>query len=193
MEAIVLAKTATTEFESNRDALQMTRDLPITCDLDQEFAAEGLRWVKEQLNTIEAKRTAITKPLNAALKQVNDMFRPMKTALEDAEKTLKRRIAGYLEQKQLDNDRAIATAAAAATPVEASTALAAVSHVEAPRGVSIRYMWVATVTDASLIPRQFLMPDMAKIVDAVRNSDGKIQIPGISVHQEPIVSSRRVG
>jgi hypothetical protein len=53
-------------------------------------------------------------------------------------------------------------------------------------------MWVATVKDASLIPRQYLMPDMPRILDAVRASDGRVEIPGISVHQEPVVSSRRV-
>jgi hypothetical protein len=192
VEAIVQAQTAATDFESNRDALTMTRNLPITNDEEKEFAAEGLRWVKAQHAELEEQRTAITKPLNVALREINNLFRPMKSALEDAERVLKTKIAHYLEKKQLDNERAIEAAASAATPAQAQTALATVSQVEAPRGVSVRYMWVATVKDASLIPREYLMPDMPRILDAVRASDGKVEIPGISIHQEPVVSSRKI-
>jgi hypothetical protein len=192
MEAIVQAKTASTEFDANRDALDLTRDLPVTSDEEKEFAAEGLRWVKEQHAELEERRTAITKPLNAALREINNLFRPMKTALEDAERVLKKRIAGYLEQKQIDNVRAIEAAASAATAAQAETALARVESVEAPQGVSIRYRWVFTIDDADLIPREYLEPSMVKIGRAVQESDGKVQIPGISVRQEPIVTSRRV-
>lgn len=190
MDAIVQARAAVSDVDG--DAITMIRDLPVTTDEEQEFAAEGLRIVKQWHAELEEKRTAITKPMNQALRGVNDLFRPMKTALEEAEQVVKRRIAGYLEQKRADNDRAVAEAAAAATSVQAEQALAAVQVAEPPRGVSIRYQWVAVVEDASLIPREYLTPNMARIVDAVRASDGAIQIPGVSVRQEPIVSSRRV-
>jgi hypothetical protein len=193
MEAIVLAKTAANNFAETRDYLTEVRDLPVTTDDEQEFAAEGLRWVKEQHAAVEAKRTSITKPLNAALKEVNDLFRPMKTAFEEVERILKKRIAGYLEKKEADNVRAIEAAAVATTSAEATMALSTVRAVEAPTGVSMRYRWVFEVTDASLVPREFLEPAMWKIGRAVQDSDGQRQIPGVRAYKEPIVTSRKLG
>jgi hypothetical protein len=189
MDAIVQARAAVSDVDG--DAITLIRDLPVTTDEEQEFAAKGLRIVKEWHAELEEKRTAITKPMNQALRGVNDLFRPMKTALEEAERVVKRKIAGYLEQKRADNDRAVTEAAAAATAEQAEYALSLVKIVEMPSGTSIRYQWVAVIEDESLLPREYLTPSMAKIVDAVRASDGAIKIPGVSVHQEPIVSSRR--
>jgi len=191
MEAITLAKSASTEFDANRDALEMTRDLPVTNDEEKEFAAEGLRWVKEQHAAVEEKRTAITGPLNKALREVNALFRPMKTSLEEAERELKKKIAGYLAEREAQNLRAIQAAANAETAEQASEALATVAPAELPRGVSQRFMWVFEITDASLVPREYLMLDEVKIGCAVRDSDGAVEIPGIVVRKEAILSSRR--
>jgi cell division septation protein DedD len=192
VEAIVQAKNAVSGFGEMVEYIREIRDLPITNDEEKEFAAEGLRLVKEEYRMVEAQRKKLTEPLNGVVKEINDMLRPDREACLEAERAVKQKIAGYLEQKQLDNERALQAAASAATPAQAQTALATVSQVEAPRGVSVRYMWVATVTDASLIPREYLMPDMPRILDAVRASDGKVEIPGINIHQEPSVSSRRL-
>jgi hypothetical protein len=192
MDAIVQAQTASTEFDANRDALDLTRDLPVTCDEEKEFAAEGLRWVKEQHASLEERRTAITKPLNAALREINNLFRPMKTALEDAERVLKKRIAGYLAEREAQNLRAIQAAAAAETSVQAELALATVARAELPRGISQRFVWVFEIADAAMVPREYLTPDMVKIGVAVRDSDGKAEIPGVVVRRETILASRRI-
>lgn len=189
MEAIVQARTAVSDVD--QDAITLIRDLPITTDDEQEFAARGLRLVKEWHAELEDKRTAITKPMNQALREVNDLFRPMQTALKETERIVKARIADYFENKRRANDEAVRAAAQAATPKQAEYALSLVKTVEMPSGTSMRYMWVATITDASLLPREYLMPNMDKILQAVRASDGRAEIPGVAVSQEPVVSSRR--
>lgn len=189
MEAIVLAKAATEKFAENNDAITMIRDLPVTNDAEASFASEGVQQLKEWYAELEKERTSITKPINEGLRRLNDHFRPMKTALEEAERAVKARIAGYLADKQRRNTAAIEAAAAAATAEQAERALATVSPVEAPRGTSVRYQWVAEIVDASLLPREYMTPDMYKIVDAVRASDGQVHIPGVVVRKEQVIAS----
>jgi hypothetical protein len=190
MDAIVQARTAVSAVD--QDAITLIRDLPVRNAEEKEFAAEGLRLVKAWHAALEEQRTAITGPMNQSLRGVNDLFRPMKTALEEAERTVKRRIAGYLEQCERDNLAAIQAAAVAPSAEQAEDALALVEAAAPPAGVSIRYQWVFEVVDANLLPREYLEPAMWKIGRAVRDSDGTIEIPGITVRQEPIVTSRKI-
>lgn len=67
-----------------------------------EIAGEDLRRVKALQKQVEEKRTAITGPLNAATKAVNDLFRSPKEYLDQAEAVLKRAITGWtVKQEQL--------------------------------------------------------------------------------------------
>lgn len=57
-----------------------------------ELAGEDLRSVKALQKEVEEKRTAITGPLNQAVKAVNDLFRAPKEYLDNAETALKKGI-----------------------------------------------------------------------------------------------------
>lgn len=191
MDAIVKAQTAANGFGEKMADILATRDLPVTTDEEKEFAAMGVRFVKDEYEQADGLRRVLVDPLNKHVRDVNDMFRPYREACLEAERVLKNRIAGYVEQKRLENDRAVEKAAAAATAEQAESALSLVRTVEMPSGTSMSYRWVATITDEALLPREYLTPSMDKILRAVRDSDGAVQIPGVSVHQEPVVSSRR--
>jgi hypothetical protein len=51
-------------------------------------------------------------------------------------------------------------------------------------GLSLRREWKFVVTDASLLPAEYLMPDEKKIGRIVRASEGKLAIPGVKVWSE---------
>ena len=189
MDAIVQIRATIAKFAEYGDAITMIRDLPVTNDAEAAFASEGVQQLKEWHAELEAKRTSITKPINEGLRRLNEEFRPAKRDLEEAERIVKARIAGYLADKQRRNAAAIEAAASAATAEQAEQALATVSPVEAPKGTSVRYQWVAEVVDESVLPREYLTPNMAKIVDAVRASDGQVQIPGVAVRKEQVIAS----
>ena len=80
-EAVTLAERARTALEE--------ADLVVDSDSMLAIAAEDLKAVKSLQQLVEDRRTAITKPLNHALKQVNDLFRAPKEYLVQAEKRLK--------------------------------------------------------------------------------------------------------
>ncbi len=161
---------------------------------DNDFAASMLRDVKARHTPLETKRKAITVPLNSALREVNALFRPPRERLEDAEKILKNKIAGYLEGVEAKNAAALEVAAAAETLDEASTAIASVVSTEAPKGVSVRYVYRAIVVDEDALDRRFLSPDPAKIKAWAKehaDADGKPRaIDGVTFEREAVVASR---
>lgn len=65
-----------------------------------EMAGEDLRQIKALAKEVEEKRTAITGPLNKAVKAVNDLFRAPTEYLEAAEKSLKAAILTYTTEQE---------------------------------------------------------------------------------------------
>lgn len=71
-----------------------------------ELAAGDLQKVKSLAKDVEEKRTAITVPLNQALKAVNDLFRAPKEFLATAETALKNAMIAYDREQQRKADEA---------------------------------------------------------------------------------------
>lgn len=80
--AIVLGQQA-------RRMLAMSSDYIIDSDSLMTAAGDDLRNIKTLQKQVEEQRTAITGPLNTAVKAVNDLFRPAKEWLEKAESQIK--------------------------------------------------------------------------------------------------------
>lgn len=57
-------------------------------------------------------------------------------------------------------------------------------------GVAMRSIWKFRITDASKLPREYLMPDETKIGGVVRALKGDCQIEGIEAYEEKVVSGR---
>jgi DNA polymerase III gamma/tau subunit len=71
-----------------------------------ELAAGDLQKVKALAKDVEEKRTAITGPLNQAVKAVNDLFRSPKDFLATAETALKSAMITYDREQQRKADEA---------------------------------------------------------------------------------------
>jgi colicin import membrane protein len=113
--------------------LRMVASFTITSDDDYQLAGEELGTIKGRWNAMEAARTAITGPMNKALKAVNDLFRAPMATLVQAEGEIKARMLTYSTEQELiaeakrKADQAIADAeqarlAAAARAVEQAAA-----------------------------------------------------------------------
>lgn len=110
-------KKAALMFKARSEAYEITDDLSF------DAANEDLKAIKAKYKEIEAKRVAITKPQNDAIKQVNALFKPPLQYLKDAEELLKSRILVYQTKKK--RERAIAQAEAAKKVKEEKARLAA--------------------------------------------------------------------
>lgn len=191
---VVLAKREIDQGRSDiQEGLALIEGFNIENDSDQRFAAEILRDVKAKHKALETKRTSITKPMNTALKEVNNLFRPMKEALDKGEQLLKRKIADYQRLQAEKNEQALLEASQAETAEEAEEALAKTEVTASPQGINVRYVWKATVVDETKLPREYLCPDFAQIDRHAREAgDGEPPkpIPGVQFERAPIVSSR---
>lgn len=80
----------------------------ITDDSEQKAAAEFLSSVKANAKDLKKKKEAITKPLNASLKEVRELFKPAETQIEDIEQAIKKAMLEYhdkmaaIAQQQID-------------------------------------------------------------------------------------------
>jgi membrane protein involved in colicin uptake len=94
------ASTAVILAGQAQAALTSATDLVIDSPTMYELASEELRNIKTLQKTVEEKRTAITGPLNQALKAVNDLFRAPKEYLEQAESACKRSMITYTTEQE---------------------------------------------------------------------------------------------
>lgn len=182
-----------------------------------ESAAEMLKDVKGRRKSLDELRRTMTRPLDEAKSAIMDLFRSPAERLEQAEAALKRALIVYsdaqekarrAEQARLEEAarkereklqrQADAAAAkgreerAAVLEAAAVAVVAPVSQAAAPKvaGVSFRSIWRAEVVDASLVPREYLMVDQAKIDKVAAALKGDTVIAGVKVREDRVASSR---
>ncbi|MEX3859676.1 hypothetical protein AB3X94_37435 [Paraburkholderia sp. BR10923] len=139
-----------------------------------EYAAHQLTVYKQQAEALEARRTAITGPMNVALRNVNALFKPVSEKLEEASRLLRSRMLEWTRREQqriaaenAERERqarvlreeleARAKAAAQGGRAEEAFALSqSIDVMSAPvqpvqpakvQGVSTRQVWTAECTD----------------------------------------------
>ncbi len=76
-------------FNQSKSLMELAQNYEITSPEVAINAGDDLKAVKALAKQIEDKRTSITKPLNQALREVNDLFKPAKNWLKKAEGFLK--------------------------------------------------------------------------------------------------------
>ena len=77
----------------------MADELNVDSDMMYEAAGDELRTIKSRSKTLEDRRKAITQPLDAAKKSVMDLFRQPLASLEEAERTIKRKMLTYSQEQ----------------------------------------------------------------------------------------------
>lgn len=75
------------------------------------FAQQQMLLAKGALTEIEMRRTAITKPLNESLRQINAMFKDVGAPYAEAERVFKAKISSYEDEARRAQAEAIARAA----------------------------------------------------------------------------------
>lgn len=165
--------------------LAVAQSYQITSPELYEAAATDLQEIKGKLKSLEEKRTAITKPLNQALKAVNDLFRRPKEKLEQAELLIKQAMSAYdqeqerkrrevqarleeearkerarleAEARKAEEKGQIEKAEALRESAASIVAPIVSSATEAPKvtGIATRGLWKARVTDKAALVRHIV-------------------------------------
>lgn len=188
----------------------------VTTAVQYSDGGEQLKKVKGAQNRLETLRQSITRPLNAALKSANDLFREPAQRLFEAEKAIKGELSRYAEEQdrirrdeqaradakarqEQERIEAQARRAAEAGKPEKAAALeqraaavqAPIIQREAPKivGVSLREVPKFEITDPMKVPREYLTVDEKKIGGVVRALKMDANIPGVRVWMEKQVAS----
>jgi len=161
---------------------------------DLLLATEVLSKIKLVGKQITEKKEGITKPLNEALRNVRALFAPLETAWTNAEKIVKEKMVAYrnsalskadektgaierrVESGRLSFEKAVGK-------IEAITPQ---KTVEAKLGgIQFRTVKDVVIEDETKLPREFLVPDMAKIRKVALAG---VEIAGVKVVEKQIVA-----
>ena len=172
--------------------------LVIASEEDANKAADILHEITNVEKLVTAKKESITKPLMASLASVRDMFRPIETACADAKKTIKGKIMDWqvAEEARIEKEKNRIEARVEKGTMRADTAAGKLEDLgEAPKKaqgsvgkVQTRVVVKVRVIDETLIPREYLIPDMTKITEAVIRQG--VAVPGIEKYEEKTLVSR---
>ena len=160
----------------------------IDSDSDLAWAAERLKDAKVRFNELEAQRTAITGPLLTAKVGVDGLFKPLTTALSQAEQILKMKIAAFTQRRE--DERRQVMAASAAEHAAGGIPTAIIPAPAQATGISVRKVWDFEVLDAAVVPRHLCIPD-PKLIEALIPKEGEPpQVPGVRFFQRDQVAAR---
>ena len=163
-----------------------------------EQATDILSKVKTVGKEIKARKEEITKPLMEALNSARDLFKSIEASHAEAERIIKGKMGEYMDEQErierAEKDRIAAQAEAGR--IRPETAIRKMDAVEeAPRSaqgevgsIARRTLRKVRVVDESLIPRAYLVPNMALINEHMLK--GGIEVAGCEVYEEKSISAR---
>jgi len=123
----------------------------------------------KQLGKMAAeKEKTFTEPLTKLLKDVRELFAPFKYMVGETENAAKAEMLEYITKVERQKEK-IKTDLEAGKIAKLSTAVRKTAELEinSPSS-SIRKVWVLEINDIGDIPREYLVPDEAKIREAFK-------------------------
>jgi len=178
------------------DRLDVYRAFSICDKPSLALACESLRELASLAKQIERNRKEATDPLNASLKTIRGWFAPVERGLEECIDVLKEKVSAY-HSAEAERTRAAlkaaSTAAAAGDMLSASAELATLRPAPRAEGVSVREVWSFEVTDANLVPREYLEVSDARIRAAIPRDGTAPAIPGVRFFKRASVAVRSTG
>lgn len=178
-------------------ALAAAQALIISSPEEMQAATDHLSKMKTVAKMIKERKEAITKPLQEALTSARSLFQPIEANLADAEALVKRKMLDYnakVEREEAEKKAKIARDLEAgkikeATAIKKMEAVPEVqTKVEGKVGtVTTKTIKKYRVIDEAQLPREFLMPNMAKITEALKAGQN---VPGAEVYEEKVIAAR---
>lgn len=165
---------------------------------DYAAAADVVASLKETGAKIKARKEAITKPLNEALRSARELFAPIEEQYAAAEAVVKQKLLAY--KKKVDEEARRKEAALAARvekgtmkPETAEKKIDAIQRVDTTThgkvgSVQVRKVKKVRIVDAAKIPREYLVVDEVAVR---RDALAGKEIPGAEVYEEEVISLSR--
>lgn len=182
--------------EETNKAIAIANDIKIANIEDEARAIELLKKIKEVGQLITTKKEAITKPINEALKNARSFFSPFENQYDEAERIIKNKLIAFRAEQTKKQE--IATAKIEKKVEEGKmdfkianeklTAIQLPKTIEAQQA-SVQYRTIREVVieDESKLPREYLIPNMARIKeDALAGRE----IAGVKIVEKQTIAIR---
>lgn len=181
-----------TEIKSQVSVVQLKANaLNIENQMDADVATELLHNVKQAQKALDEKKTGITRPLMQSLSQIRELFKPLESNLADATSIIKSKILAWTieEQDKKDKEQARIAARVEKGTMRADTAASKLETIskDEPR-TNMRTLKKVRIVDDTVIPREWLVPDMIRITEAVLRQG--LVIPGIECYEEKSIIAK---
>lgn len=187
---------------------QQSTAIVVSDDASAGDATNLLSFIAGAKKKLEERRKFFVKPLNDQVKKVNDLFKEYNAPLDNADRTLRGKVLSYrqeVQRKQREEQERLRVLAAkeqarlekkaekkgepVPVPIVVPVAPPQESTIKAAMGsATAKLIWHFDITDASQVPREYLVVDSMQIRAAVR--DGIREIPGVNIYSEELLSVR---
>lgn len=178
-------------------ATQLAIELIIDSDAKMLEATDLLKKIKIVGKMITEKKELITKPMNQALKEAREMFRPIEDTCSDSEALVKRKMIAYQNEQEKIRREELAKIEKKVDKgtMKMETAIKKIETVQEVQNsvkgeygaMSTRILKRVRIVDETLLPREYLIADMKKI-EAVAKAG--VEIPGVEVYEEKSIAIR---
>ncbi len=197
MENIDTKEVAVIKQQASK-ALTVAQELVIDGTSGMIKATDVLSKIKSVGKMIKDRKEQITRPLMEALNSARDLFKPIEQSHAEAERVIKQKMLDYQaeQERQQEAEKARLAARVEKGTMKAETAIKKIEDMgevqTTTRGkvgeISTRIVRKTRITDETKIPREYLIPDMPRINEAVLKL-GK-EIPGVEIVEEKVIAAR---
>ena len=174
-------------------AVITAQQLQIKTKEELEGATSILSKIKAVGRLIQEKKESITKPLNEALKNARDLFRPLEAQWSEAEGIVKQKMVAFQisEEKKVEKKEEKIAEKVDNGKISFEQATTKIEKIERPENqvgnTTFKTIKKVVIEDEIKLPREYLIPDEVKIrKDALAG----IEIAGVKIVEEKIVASR---
>jgi len=171
--------------KKNEAIIVKAEKMEITSPKQEAKAYENLKVIKDALKFVEDKRTAITKPLNQSLREVNAMFKKLAEPLNNADSILRSKVKAFRDEQaeiaRKEEERRNKIRESHKERGHKVHAPAIVESVVSSSTVTQK-RWTFDVEDISKVPSKYLVVDSAEVRDAI--ADGTREISGLKIYQK---------
>lgn len=159
---------------------------------DMSAGADLLDAVKKVETMIIERKEKITRPLMEGLSSARELFKPLELGHQEAKKTIKAKMLDYtlVEEARIEKEKLRVEVRVDKGTMKMDTAIKKIESIGdvqksfsgATGKTSIRTITKVRIVDENLIPREYLIPNMIKITEAILRQ--KINITGIETYEE---------
>ena len=178
-------------------ALASAQDLIIDSADMYGIAADEVRNIKTLQKTVEEQRTAITKPLNDALKAVNNLFRAPAEFLTSAEQAIKKSMLVWQREEERKAEVARRAAEAAAAAERARLAVIAEEQRRAAEAAELKALEAQQAAEAAVAAGDaegaaIAMEEMNQQVAVVETAQAAVAAAEVTTFRPTIVAPAKV-